>query len=544
MMTRVHAERIALVLCAVAAIAIAGGCGGDDAAVETGNMLRLGNGAEPQDLDPHVVTGVTEHRVLSALFEGLAGVDPATLEPTPGVAASWDVSEDGLAYTFRLREDARWSNGDPVLAQDFLYAWERILTSEMASEYAYMLFCMAGARAFYEGEITDFGEVGAAAPDDRTVVVRLEHPTPYFLQMQVHQSWFPVHKATIEKFGGRTERGTRWTRAGNFVGNGPFMLARWEPNKRIVAVRNPHYWDREAVGLDGVIFYPYDESQTEERLFRVGELHVTSMVTPNKFDVYQRENPEILQNADYLGTYYYRLNTTRPPFDDARVRKAFALALDRDDLVRNVVRMGRKPASHFTPPDTAGYTSAHSVGYDVGEARRLLAEAGYPGGQGFPDVTLLYNTSESHREIAETAQAMWSQALGVDVTLRNQEWKVYLESMTQLDYDIVRSAWVGDFVDPITFLECFTTDNGNNRTGWSSAAYDALIAEAVRTADREARFATLQEAEAILLGELPVIPVYFYTNAWLQAPEVEGLEHNLLGYISFKRIRLAHAAEG
>ena len=268
------------------------------------------------------------------------------------------------------------------------------------------------------------------------------------------------------------------------------------------------------------------------------------MVTPNKFDVYQRENPEILQNADYLGTYYYRLNTTRPPFDDARVRKAFALALDREDLVRNVVRMGRKPASHFTPPDTAGYTSAHSVGYDVAEARRLLAEAGYPDGQGFPEVTLLYNTSESHKEIAETAQAMWSQALGVDVTLRNQEWKVYLESMTQLDYDIVRSAWVGDFVDPITFLECFTTDNGNNRTGWSSAAYDALIADAVRTADQDARFATLQEAEAILLDELPVIPVYFYTNAWLQAPEVEGLEHNLLGYISFKRIRLAHAAEG
>lgn len=544
MMTRVHAERIALVLCAVAAVAVAGGCGGDDGAFDTGNMLRFGNGAEPQDLDPHVVTGVTEHRVLSALFEGLAGVDPATLEPTPGVAASWDVSEDGLAYTFHLREDAKWSNGDPVLAQDFLYAWERILTPEMASEYAYMLFCMAGARAFYEGEITDFAEVGAAAPDDRTVVVRLDHPTPYFLQMQVHQSWFPVHQATIEKFGGRTERGTRWTRAGNFVGNGPFMLARWEPNKRIVAVRNPHYWDREAVGLDGVIFYPYDESQTEERLFRVGELHVTSMVTPNKFDVYQRENPEILQNADYLGTYYFRLNTTRPPFDDARVRKAFALALDREDLVRNVVRMGRKPASHFTPPDTAGYTCAHTVGYDVAEARRLLAEAGYPDGAGFPDVTLLYNTSESHKEIAETAQAMWSQALGVDVTLRNQEWKVYLESMTQLDYDIARSAWVGDFVDPITFLECFTTDNGNNRTGWSSSAYDALIAEAVRTADREARFAALQEAEAILLDELPVIPVYFYTNAWLQAPEVQGLEHNLLGYISFKRIRLAHAAEG
>jgi len=543
-MTRIHAERIALVLCAVAAAAIGGGCGGDDAAFETGNMLRFGNGAEPQDLDPHVVTGVTEHRVLSALFEGLAGADPATLEPTPGVAESWDVSEDGLEYTFHLREDAKWSNGDPVLAQDFLYAWERILTPEMASEYAYMLFCMAGARAFYEGEITDFADVGAAAPDDRTVVVRLEHPTPYFLQMQVHQSWFPVHKATIEKFGGRTERGTRWTRAGNLVGNGLFMLERWEPNKRIVAVRNPHYWDREAVHLDGVIFYPYDESQTEERLFRVGELHVTSTVTPNKFDVYQRENPEILQNADYLGTYYYRLNTTRPPFDDVRVRKAFALALDRDDLVRNVVRMGRKPASHFTPPDTAGYTCQHTVGYDVAEARRLLAEAGYPDGQGFPEVTLLYNTSESHKEIAETAQAMWSQALGVDVRLRNQEWKVYLESMTQLDYDIVRSAWVGDFVDPITFLECFTTDNGNNRTGWSSAAYDALIAEAVRTADRDARFAALQEAEAILLDELPIIPVYFYTNAWLQAPEVEGLDHNLLGYISFKRIRLAHAAEG
>jgi len=501
-----------------------------------GRVLHVGNGAEPQDLDPHLVTGVPEHRLVSALFEGLVDVDPETLEPVPAVAESWTVSSHGTVYTFRLREDARWSNGDPVRAHDFVYAWKRILTPALGSEYAYMLHCMKNARAYNEGTLTDFGEVGAKALDDRTLEVTLNHPTPYFLSMQIHYTWYPVHRATIERYGQMDERGTRWTRAGNLVGNGAFRLERWEPDRIITIARNPHYWNAGRVRLEAVHFHPVDNVLTEELLFRVGRFDLTTTVPLNKVEVYQRTRPDAIRIDPYLGTYFYRLNVTRPPFTDARVRRAFAMSIDREDLVRNVVRAGRKPAYCFTPPDTAGYTCSTAIPYDVDEARRLLAEAGYPNGEGFPEVELLHNTSDDHRQIAEAAQAMWKQHLNVRVSLVNQEWKVYLNSMLQRDYQIARSGWIGDFVDPINFLECFTTGNGNNRTGFASDKYDALIAQALGEVDGERRIAVLQEAERLLLEEAPIVPIYFYTNIFLKHPDLKGISPNLLGYVSFKRL--------
>ena len=503
-----------------------------------GQVICVGNGAEPQDIDPHVVTGVPEHRITSTLFEGLVGVNPATLEPVPAVAESWEVSEDGTVYTFHLRDTAKWTNGDPVTAHDFLYAWERILTPALGSQYAYMLYCMRNARAFNEGTITDFTEVGARALDDHTVEVTLEHPTPYFLSMQIHYTWFPVHQATIEKFGGMAERGTRWTREGNFVGNGPFMLDRWQPDEVLVVKKNPTYWDATNVRPDAVHFYPISNLQTEELLFRDGKLHLTESVPINKIDIYAKRNPELLCNDPYLGTYYYRLNVERPPFTDRRVRRAFSMAVDRDDLVRNVVRGGRKPAGCFTPPDTAGYTCEAQVPYDVEEARRLLAEAGYPNGEGLPPIEILYNKSENHKQIAEALQSMWLENLNAQVTLTNQDWKVYLDTLQQRNYQIARAGWIGDFVDPINFLECFTTDNGNNRTGFSSPEYDALIDQAMRTIDPAARNDLFQQAERLLLDESPLIPLYFYTRAYLKTPALRGLEPNPLGYISFKQLHL------
>ncbi len=503
---------------------------------ESARTLRVGNGAEPSDLDPHLVSGVTEHVILSTLFEGLVNLDAATLDPIPGVAHSWDVSPDGLNYTFHLREDARWSNGDRVTADDFVYAWRRILTPALGSEYAHMLHCIENAKEYNEGRLTDFGKVGVSAPDPHTLCVRLKYPTPYFLSMQIHFTYFPVHRPTIERYGEMTTRGTAWTRAGNFVGNGPFCLTQWDPDRVLRVVKNPHYWDAGRVYLGEIQFYPIDNLNTEELLFRVGRLDLTSTVPLNKVEVYLRNRPDVIHISPYLGTYFYRFNTTRKPFDDIRVRRAFSLAIDREDLVKNVVRAGRRAAFSLTPPGIEGYNPPAVAIFAPDEARRLLSEAGYPGGRGFPEVEILYNTSEDHRQVAEAIQAMWREVLGVNVRLRNQDWKVYLNSLSTLDYAVARSAWIGDVIDPINFLECFTTNNGNNRTGFSSAKYDLLIDKARGVADVSERYQTLQEAERLLLEESPIAPLYFYTRVYLKSPRVKGVEPNLLGYVDFKRI--------
>lgn len=522
------------------------GCGPGGTLVDRSTsegVLLVGNGAEPQNLDPHTVTGVPEHRVCSALFEGLVNLDTATLEPVPGVAESWTISEDKTVYTFALRPEAKWSNGDPVTAEDFAYSWRRILSPALASEYAYMLFCIKNARAFNEGTLADFGQVGVEVVDNRTLRVTLENPTAYFLSMQSHTSWLPVHRGTIERFGRMDERGTKWTRPENFVGNGAFTLKTWLPNELIVCEKNPQYWDAENVRLNAVWFYPIEDILTEERMFRSGRLHFSENVPIDKIEVYQQKRPDVIHIDPYFGTYYYRLNVTRKPFDDPRVRRAFAMAIDRESLVKNVVKGGRIPAGNMTPPDPNGYTCASSIGLDVEAARTLLAEAGYPNGQGFPKTELLYNTSENHRQIAEAVQHMWKTHLNIHVELLNQDWKVYLSSMTTLDYNIARSGWIGDILDPINFLECFTTGNGNNRTGWSSAAYDDLIAQASRAPDEQARFELFQKAERLLLDEMPFVPLYFYTRVYLRSPDVKGWHSNLLGYISFKDLYLEPAGE-
>lgn len=531
--------RVVHAMVVLAAVVLAAGCssGGDDA----GMILKAGNGAEVQSLDPHLVTGVSEHRVLSSLFEGLMDLDAKTLEPAPGVAESWTVSEDGLVYTFTLRKDAKWSNGDPMTAQDFAYAWKRMLSPALGAEYAYLLHCLKNAKAFHDGALDDFGQVGVKALDDHTLEVTLEHPTPYFLSMQVHSAWYPVHRATIERFGKTDERDTRWSRPGNLVGNGPFTLVDWRPNQVIRVRKNPHFWNAAAVRLDGINFYPIDNELTEERSFRAGELHITSTIPLHKVEVYRREYPDMLNIHPYLGVYFYRMNVQRAPFTDPRVRRAFSMALDREELARNVLKAEERPAFFLTPPDTAGYTCTAKVPFDPPQARQLLADAGYPGGKGLPPIEILYNTSEAHKTIAEAIQRMWKENLNADVRLLNQDWKVYLASMDSLDYMVARSAWIGDVVDPINFLECFLTGGGNNRTGWSSPEYDRFIGKAYAEANPAARQALLQQAEALLLNESPIAPIYFYTWKYLKSPELKGQTTNILGYMRWTDLYLAPA---
>jgi oligopeptide transport system substrate-binding protein len=531
-------------LLATALLALgAAGCGPRETRVEAGlrlGILHIGNGTEPQDLDPHTVTGVPEHRVIMALLEGLVTEHPRDLSPQPGVAERWEVSPDGLTYAFHLRRDARWSNGDAVTARDFIGSWQRMLNPALAGEYAYKLFYVANAEAYYRREIDDFTQVGFRLIDDYTLEIRLRDRTPFFLAMMAsHYSWWPVHLPTVERFGGLERKGTAWTRPGNFVGNGPFQLKTWRTGQVIVVERNPHYWDRDTVRLNEIHFHAIESIDTEERMFRTGQLHLTNEVPLARIDAYRRDRPEVLRTDPYLGTYFYRFNVTRPPFDDVRVRRALALAVDRESIVRNVTRGGQVAAYHFTPPDTAGYTTTARLTGDIEDARRLLAEAGYPGGRGFPRFELLYNTSENHRIIAEAIQQMWRTQLGIDAVLVNQEWKVYLDSQDNLAYQVCRAGWIADYVDPHVFLDMWITGGGNNDTGWSHAEYDTLLRSALGAPDDAARYAIYDRLEHILMEELPIMPLYFYSRVKLKHPTVRGYYPNLLDHHPYKYVYVA-----
>jgi len=526
----------------VASVTVLSSCTGDKNSNPSeeprSQILNIGNGTEPQGLDPHVITGIPEFQIIRALLEGLVTEDPKTLDPLPGAAESWTISEDRRTYVFKMREGAKWSNGDPVTAHDFVYSWKRLVTPELASEYAYQLFYVENAEKYYNGEITDFNEVGVKALDDMTLEVKLRNPVPFFLSLLYHHSLYPVHPATIEKFGEIGSRVSKWTLPGNFVGNGPFVLKTWELNKIIVVEKNPLYWNAPIVKLDEIDFYPIDNEQTEERMFRSGRLHVTNEIPTEKIEVYKENSPELIKIDPYLGTYFYRINTLKKPFDDPRVRMALAMSIDRKQIVEKVTKGGEIPAYAITPPDTKGFTPKAAIPYDVEGARQLLAEAGYPDGKGFPEIELLYNTLEKHRKIAVAVQQMWKKALNINITLTNQDWKVFLDNERTKNYTISRGSWIGDYLDPNTFMDMWVTDGGNNRTGWSNETYDDLIAKAAETMDQDERYGYFQKAEEILAEEVPVIPVYTYTRDYLIRPEVKGWYPNLLDIHPYQYVYL------
>ena len=504
-----------------------------------GKMVLLrGNGAEPSDLDPQLVTGVPEHMILMGLFECLTGQDPKDLHPVPAVAERWEVSADLLTYTFFLRKNAKWSNGDPVTARDFYQSYRRILEPTLAAQYAYMHHIVKGAQDYNEGKLKDFSQVGYKVMDDHTFQITLVGPTPYFLSLINHTSWMPVHLPTVEKHGKAYERGSKWTRPENFVCNGPFMLGKWEVNQFISIVRSPKHWNAAAVKLDEIRFLPITDQATEERMFRDGKLHVTDTVPPTKIEVYQKNNPGHIRIDPYLANYFYRINVTKPPLDDKRVRQALAMAIDRESIVKFVTKAGQIPAYNMTPPGTAGYTFRSSGPATVSEAKKLLAAAGYPDGKGFPSVEILYNTQDTHRTVAESIQQMWKKNLGIEVKLLNQEWKVYLDSQRQLNYQICRAGWTGDYVDPNTFLDMWLTGGGQNETGWGNKEYDRLITEAGRTADAAARLELFQKAEAILMDEMPILPIYFYTRAHLISPKLKGWNPTLLDLHPYEHLSI------
>lgn len=516
-------------------------CSPRETAVEEGNRLKIlhrGIGPDISNLDPQLATGPSEHSVLSALFEGLITEDPKDLSPAPGVAERWTVSPDGLTYTFQLRADARWSNGEPVTADDFLASWKRALSPTLQADNASLLFPVQGAEAYHRGTTGNFRDVGLFAPDARTVRITLERPTPHFLSMLQHWVWWPVPMATLKKSGPIDSRGNRWARPGTLVGNGPFTLKEWRTGQRIIVEKSKTYWDAANVQLNGIHFHTIDDVNAEERAFRAGQLHITEALPLAKIDSYRTHAPEFLRIDPYLGTYFYRINVSHDFLKSVDVRRALSLAIDREALAGSLLHGGQIPAGTFTPRGMAGYVPPAGITHDPGAARTLLAHAGFSGGRGAPVIELLYNNSENHRVIAEAIQEMWRRELGLETELRNMENKSVLNARSTGSYQILRSSWIADYNDPMTFLGIWRSDSGNNHTHWANPAYDRLLYEAERTPERQARNRILQRAEELLLNESPVIPLYHYTHVFLINPAVQGWHATPLDHHPYKHVRL------
>ncbi len=494
--------------------------------------LTFINGAEPETLDPAIITGQPESRVVNALFEGLTTFD-AFGKPQPGMAESWSLSPDGRVYTFRIRGNARWSNGRPVTAGDFVGSWKRTLAPETAAIYNYQLFYVKNGQAFAEGRITDFSQVGVRAIDDRTLEVTLENPTPFFLDLCATAPLYPSPLETIGR------EGDDWIKPGRIVTNGAYLLTDWRLNDRISLKRNPGYWNAGNVALDTIDVLPISKANVAYNFYSSGLADLTmdkGLAPPALLDEL-RGRPDF-QSAPFFGIYFLRFNCAKPPFADVRVRMALSLAVDKRVIVEKITRAGERPATSFVPPGIEGYVPPEAAGFDPARARSLLAEAGYPDGKGFPLVTYLFSEGELNEGIAVELQSMWREHLGISINLARQEWKVYLNSLNALDFGIARSSWVGDYPDPNTFLDMFVTGNGNNRTGWSSAHYDGLIAAAARVANPQRRFDILREAEDLLVAkDVPVCPLYYYVGIQIYDPaKLGGIEPNVLDEHPLKSI--------
>lgn len=500
-------------------------------------ILLVGNSAEPKGLDPHIVSGVPEANILRALFEGLIADDPQSDTATPGGAAL-EVTPDATAtvWTAKLRPNGKWSDGTPVTARDFAFSYERILTPELGAKYAEMLYFLKGAEDFNKGKTTDFSTVGVEVVDDETLRLTLRGPTPYFREILKHYTWTAVPRHVVLKFGKIGQRGNPWTRPENIVGNGPYKLKSWRRTDHIEVERNPFYWNAANVILNGVRFLPVTNPYTESRMFRDGQLHVTYAATPEVVDLMKKENPAALRQDPYVGTVFFRYNTKRKPLDDVRVRQALSFAIDRQALCDNVFR-GYKPAYAMTPP-MGSYDPPHLVGLDQDKARRLLAAAGYPGGKGFPRLKVLIASRETAATLTQAVQAMFRETLGIEVEIENKEWNAYIVAQQELDYDIAFAGWIGDYLDPLTFLEMWTPGNGNNNTGWANPAFVKLLQQSFQEPDAARRFEILKQAETILVGEAPMLPVSWYSRNYLVHPSVEGWHPLLLANNPYQFIRL------
>lgn len=487
--------------------------------------------AEPRSLDPHVANGIPEAHVILNVIEGLTRTNEKG-QAVPAIAREWEVSPDGKTYTFHLR-DVKWANGDMVTAQDFVYGWRRCLAPATAGEYAYQLYFVEGAEEFSTGKTADPATIGVTALSTNTLQVRLKNPTSFFPSVLAHYAYSPLN----EKWLGAHPNWT--TNVQEYPSNGPFRIAEWRRGDRIILEKNPTYYNAQSVKLNRIVMTMITNDSTALLQWQSGKIDVTDSVPLP--DIPRLKTEGKYRSEPYLGVYYVAVQNQARPFDDPRVRRAFALSVNRQQIVQAILRGGQKPAFALVPPATSkdGSKDFRETGGDlfrenIAEAKRLLAEAGFPNGRGFPRIKYLFNDREDHRIIAQALQNMWMTALNVRVDLDVQEWKVYLQNRQHHNYQLARAGWIGDYFDPVTFLDMFSSKSGNNDFQYENAAFDNALADAKKTSDAATRNRLMHDAEKRLIADdMAVIPLYFYVKEFVEASNVKGIVRNALGYMYF-----------
>ena len=531
---------IGLMLVLSAFLSACGG-GGDSAdsdkdgdAKDVAQHLRININTEPPSLNPQLAEDSTSGTVLRQTFEGLTRIGMND-EPEMAMAEDVEISEDQKTYTFKLR-DAQWSNGDPVTAQDFEYAWKWALDPNNQSTYAYQLYYIEGAEAAHKGE-GSLDDVGVKAIDDKTLEVKLVNPTPYFLELVAFYTYLPVnHKVAQENPDWAADAGE------NFVTNGPFHLVEWSHSDTIVLEKSDTYWDKDNVKLEKIEMYMINDPNTELSMFDNGELDWAGKPTGElPTDAMQALKDEGRLNTQAIaGIYNYKLNTTVEPFNNENFRKALSLSINRQELIDNILQGEQLPAMAIVPPtmiedNEKGYYADNDVEAAKQHLDKALEELGYKDVSELPEIKITYNTLESHQKIAQAIQDMWVKNLGIEVTLENAEWNVFLDTVNNMDFQIARMGWLGDFNDPMNFLEMYyDADGGNNNTGWENEEFQKLLDQSQTETDPEKRLGLLKQAEEIIVNEMPIIPIYFYTNNWVQAENLKDVHVSGLGDVQFK----------
>ncbi len=488
------------------------------------SILKIGNGADPQTIDPHKCTGMSGLRIISSLFEGLV-IRADSGNVAPGVAHSWEQLDSGTTYVFHLRPSI-WSNGTPLTAHDFVYSWKRLVNPKTAAQYASLISAVKNAPLILNGKLPS-DSLGVSAPNDSTLIVSLDFPQPYFISLCSFEPFFPVHKQTVEKY----ERD--WTAPEKIVSNGPYVLTEKKYKQHFAVKKSPHYWDSQSVSIKEIHFKSVENVNTATAMFKSGELDWTFSIPPFKIERW-KDKPEFSSIPQY-GVYFYRINHTHPVLKNKKLRKALCYSINRSLITEYIKKGGEEEANNYIPPGIGWFDQENFSLFNQEKALQLLKESGIDPDT-LPPIEILYNTSESHKTIAEAIGKMWEDILGIKVTLRNYEWKVFLDALNKYEYAVARGSWIGDYLDPSTFTDIFTSTNGNNRTGFSHERYDSLAYASGLTDNYEQRARLFAQMEEIIIDELPVIPIYFYRNNELRSQRITNITDNLQGLYNYKSI--------
>ena len=497
---------------------------------EKPQVLTFNSGAEPDSLDPAITTTVDGQNLSLQLFEGLVSLHPSEDKVIPGVAERWTLSPDGKIYTFYLRKTARWSDGSPLTAQDFVYAWERAVNPKTGAQQAGRYQYIKNGKDYLAGKIKDPALLGFKALDSHTFRVELTYPFPPFLELASSATFMPVKKEIVEKYG------DSWIQPEHIVSNGPFMLKAWRAYDRLVLVKNPNYWDAKNVSLDEIDALVIEDLETALKLYETGQIDFLDHIPITQVP-FLKNRPDF-HNTPSFGVYFYPINTQHPILKDPRIRRALALSIDRKTLVENVLRIGQKPALGWVPSGVQGYPYKEWISYNPAQAKKLLAEAGYPDGKDFPVLKLSYNTNDAHKMIAETIQQMWKKNLGIQVQMSNNDWKIHVSNLHNHNFEIARFGGMGDYIYPATFLQDFVTGDPQNTSQWTSPNYDKVWEEAAREVNPVKRLKLYSELEKILSEAMPTVPIYYYVNQWMVKPYVKGCYLKTLSSFVFKNVSI------